>query len=150
MPERRSRRGPAPSAGHRYPRTARVNHVVQQIVAEELGRLGDGDPRLHLVTVTGVTVDPDLRRATVWLSSLSEQAAIALAEERVSLQAAIGRQVRMKRTPLLTFAPDPAVASGARIEDILRSLPEEELRDDAADDDPIRDGGRRDDDNGGS
>jgi ribosome-binding factor A len=120
--------------------------VLQQIVAEELGRLGDGDPRLHLVTVTGVTVDPDLRRATVWLSSLTEQAATALAEERVSLQAAIGRQVRMKRTPLLTFAPDPAVASGARIEDILRSLPEEELRDV----DPMRDGGPGDDDNGGS
>jgi ribosome-binding factor A len=126
MPERRGRRAGAPSAGQRYPRTARINHVVHEVVADELERLGDGDPRLDLVTVTGVTVDPDLRRATVWLSSLSEQAAAALAEERVSLQAAIGRQVRMKRTPLLTFAPDPAIASGSRIEDILRSLPNDD------------------------
>ncbi len=114
MPDRRGRTG--------YPRTARVNQVLHEVVAEEVERLGDHDPRLHLVTVTGVTCDPDLRHATVWLGSLSEDAAAALAEERVALQAAIGRQVRLKRTPLLTFAADPAVASGSRIEDILRTL----------------------------
>jgi ribosome-binding factor A len=123
VPDHRSRRAGAPSAGPRYPRTARVNRVVQEVIAEELERLGDGDPRLHLVTVTGVTIDPDLRHATVWLGSLTEEVKAALAEGRVSLQAAIGRQVRMKRTPLLTFAPDPAVASGSRIEEILRTLP---------------------------
>jgi ribosome-binding factor A len=114
MPDRRHRAG--------YPRTARVNHVLQEVVADEVERLGDNDPRLDLLTVTGVTVDPDLRHATVWLSSLSDDAAAALAEDRVALQAAIGRQVRIKRTPLLTFAADPAVASGSRIEDILRRL----------------------------
>ncbi len=114
MPDRRGRTG--------YPRTARVNQVLHEVVAEEVERLGDNDPRLNLITVTGVTCDPDLRHATVWLSSLSEDAAAALAEDRVALQAAIGRQVRLKRTPLLTFAADPAVASGSRIEDILRTL----------------------------
>jgi ribosome-binding factor A len=114
MTERRNRPG--------YPRTARVNQVLREVVAEEVERLGDHDPRLNLVTVTGVTVDPDLRHATVWLSSLSDDAATALAGDRVALQAAIGRQVRLKRTPLLTFAADPAVASGSKIEDILRRL----------------------------
>lgn len=114
MPDRRNRPG--------YPRTARVNQVLREVVAEEVERLGDRDPRLELVTVTGVTCDPDLRHATVWLSSLSETAAAALAEDRVALQAAIGRQVRLKRTPQLTFAADPAVASGSRVEDILRTL----------------------------
>ena len=117
-PDRRNRPG--------YPRTARVNQVLHEVVAEEVERLGDGDPRLHLVTVTGVTCDPDLRHATVWLSSLSDAAKAALGEDRVRLQAAIGRQVRMKRTPLLTFAPDPAVAQGTRVEDILQSLPTRE------------------------
>ena len=62
----------------------------------------------------------------MWLSSLSDAAKAALGEDRVRLQAAIGRQVRMKRTPLLTFAPDPAVAQGTRVEDILQSLPTRE------------------------
>ncbi len=126
MADRRGRRWGSPGGGTRYPRTARVNHLLQMVVAEELARLGDGDPRLALVTVTAVEVDPDLRHATVWLSSLTDDAQVALGEDRVRLQAAIGRQVRMKRTPLLSFSADPGVAAGARIEDILQALPRRE------------------------
>ena len=42
-----------------------------------------------------------------------------MSEHRVRLQAAIGRQVRLKRTPQLSFLSDPAVTSGQRVEDIL-------------------------------
>ena len=73
-------------------------------------------------TVTGVTVDPDLRHARVWFSSLSPEATVALGEHRVRLQAAVGRQARLKRTPELEFRADPAVATGDRVEDILRGL----------------------------
>jgi len=114
--DRRGRRWGSPSGGPRFPRTLRVNHLLQEVVAEEIERLGDDD----------------LRHATVWLSSLSEEASEALGEDRVRLQAAIGRQVRMKRTPQLTFAADPGVAQGARVEDILQSLPR---RDDGSEDD---------------
>ena len=41
----------------RYPRTARVNELVREVVAEELERIDD--ERLELVTVTGVDVEPD-------------------------------------------------------------------------------------------
>jgi ribosome-binding factor A len=116
------RRGARRAPARRFPRTARVGEVLREVVADELGRLADGDDRLRLVTVTGVDVDPDLRHATVWLSSLSEDGQTALAEDRIRLQAAIGRQVRLKHTPQLAFRPDPAVASGQRIEDILRDL----------------------------
>ncbi len=114
---RRETRGPAA-----YPRTARVNEVLREVVAEELERRADSDDRLRLLTVTSVSVTPDLSRATVYLSSLPEPAVEALAELRVELQRAIGRQVRMKRTPLLEFEPDPAVAHGLRVEEILRNL----------------------------
>jgi ribosome-binding factor A len=92
------------------------------VVADEIARLADNDERLKLVTITGVDVDPDLRHATVWLSSLSDTGKEALAEDRVRLQAAIARQVRLKHTPQLAFKADPAVARGQRIEDILRDL----------------------------
>ena len=106
----------------RYPRTARVNELVREVVAEELERIDD--ERLELVTVTGVDVEPDLRRAVVWFTSLTESVDEVLAEHRVRLQAAIGRQVRMKRTPELTFRHDPAISTGRRVEDILRQLQE--------------------------
>jgi len=105
-----------------YPRTARVNQVLREVVAEALERLSDIDDRLRLITVTSVDTTPDLSRATVYLSSLSDDAAEALADQRVSLQRQIGRQVRLKRTPLLEFTADPAVAHGFQVEQILRRL----------------------------
>jgi ribosome-binding factor A len=116
------RRGGRRTPVSRFPRTARVGEVLREVVADELERLADIDDRLRLVTVTGVDVDADLRHATVWLSSLSPDGETALGEDRVRLQAAIGRQVRLKHTPQLTFKADPAVASGQRIEEILRGL----------------------------
>jgi ribosome-binding factor A len=116
------RRGARRAPASRFPRTARVGEVLREVVADELERLADGDDRLRLVTVTAVDVDPDLRHATVWLSSLSDEGRAALTEDRVRLQAAIGRQVRLKHTPQLAFKADPAVATGQRIEEILRDL----------------------------
>ncbi|MGH9149516.1 MAG: ribosome-binding factor A [Acidimicrobiales bacterium] len=110
-----------------YPRTARVDRVVQEIVAEALETLGDDDDgRLRLVTVTGVSTDPDLRHATVWFSAPGEGAAEALEAQRVRLQAEIGRQTRLKRTPLLSFVPDPAVIKGWEVEGIIHELHERE------------------------
>jgi ribosome-binding factor A len=108
--------------GRRYPRMARVNELVREVVADELEVLLDDDPRVALLTVTHVEVTPDLRAATVMLSSLPEGAEEALAEHRGRLQAAIARQARLKRTPQLSFRADPAVARGQQIEDALRRL----------------------------
>ncbi|MDP8992181.1 MAG: 30S ribosome-binding factor RbfA, partial [Actinomycetota bacterium] len=82
---------------------------------------GDDD-RLGLLTVTHVEVEADLRRATVLLSSLDEDAEAALQEHRPRLQAALGRQLRLRRTPQLSFGADPAVESGRQVEEILRGL----------------------------
>ncbi len=119
MARRQGNRGAAP-----YPRSLRVNQVLRQVVAEELERLADADERLRLVTVTSVDTAPDLRHATVFLSSLSEDAAAALDERRVQVQRAVGRQVQMKRTPQLVFAQDPAVVAGDRVEAVLRRIRE--------------------------
>jgi ribosome-binding factor A len=107
---------------HPYPRAARVNEVLRQILADELERMEDIDERLGMLTITAVECDPDLRHATVLLSSLRQEEAVALAAARVRLQSAISHQVRLKRTPQLRFAADPAVASGQRIEEIIRHL----------------------------
>jgi ribosome-binding factor A len=115
------RRGGMPTT-RRYPRAARINEVLRQVLAEEIERLVDHDERLNLLTVTAVETDPDYRTAKVLFSSLGEEAAEALADARVRLQATVARQVRLKWTPLLSFAADPAIAGAQRVEDILRSL----------------------------
>jgi ribosome-binding factor A len=105
-----------------YPRMARVNEVLREVLAEEIELVAGTDSRLELVTVTAVNCDPDLRHATVLLASLPDPARAALGEARTRLQAAVAHQVRLKRTPLLTFEADPAVAHGERVEEILRSI----------------------------
>lgn len=116
------RRGRSTTGSRGYPRAARVNEVLRQVLAEELERIEDIDERLGMLTITAVHCDPDLRHATVLLSSLGDTEAEALAAVRVRLQAAISHEVRLKRTPQLSFAADPAVASGQRIEEILSRI----------------------------
>jgi ribosome-binding factor A len=129
---RREKRAPVP-----YPRTARVNEVLREVVADTIERMADTDDRLRLVTVTAVDVTPDLSRATVYLSSMAEPAGEALHAERVHLQREVARQVRLKRTPQLVFAPDPSVTHGRRVEEILRQLHAQraDLHEDSAPDD---------------
>ena len=107
---------------HHYPRMARVNEVLREVLADEVELVAAADPRLELLTVTGVACEADLRHATVLFASLSEAASEGLEQARPRLQAAIARQVRMRRTPQLTFEADPAIAYGERVEEILRSL----------------------------
>jgi ribosome-binding factor A len=118
----RSDGGRGRGSSHRYPRTARINALLAEVLADSLERLVDDDERLGLLTVTGVRTDADLRHATVFFSSLTPEVAAVLGEHRLTLQAAIGRGVRMKRTPLLQFLPDPAIAAGARVEELLRRI----------------------------
>ena len=109
----------------RYPRTARLNELLREIVAEELERIGD--ERLELVAVTVVVVDAGLRSAVVYFDTLAgadadAEVLAAFGEHRKRLQAAIGRQARMKHTPELSFRPDDVERGAERIEGVLRSL----------------------------
>ncbi len=106
-----------------FPRAARVNESLREVLADALERLTDKDERLGLLTITAVECDPDLRHARVLFSSLDDEMLTFLGEARARLQSAISQQVRLKRTPQLRFESDPAVAAGNRIEDILRHLP---------------------------
>lgn len=124
------RRGRAarPPTNRHYPRTARLNTLLQQIVADHLERVDDD--RLGFLTVTGVEVDSDLNRAEVFISALGvepdpDQDAEyleALGEYRKPIQAEIAAQARLRKTPEVVFAFDPGVRAGARIEEILSGL----------------------------
>ena len=118
-----------PHPSRRYPRTARVNEVVLETLADEVERLSD--PRLGFVTLTGVKVSPDLRHATVYYSVLGpdeqhDETRSALQRARRHLRAVLGREVRLKYLPDLVFREDPAIAQGQRVEEIIRGLHEGE------------------------
>ena len=118
-------------------RMRRVNEAVRAVVAEAVGTLKD--PRIGLVTITGVDVTPDLREATVYVSVLgnARKRAATLAGLQSAhgvLQARIGKELDLRRTPQLTFAYDQtverAVTMTKLIDDLAAELPEDEHDDD--------------------
>ncbi len=115
-------RRPAAPSHHRYPREARLSTSLREVIAEELTRIDDD--RLSLVTVTAIDVDPEMNRAIVHYDSLMGQDGdadilAAFGDHRVRLQGAVGKQIRSKKTPILSFKPDAAIRAAERIEQIL-------------------------------
>ena len=103
----------------------RVNESVRQVLADALPDLKD--PRIGLVTVTGVDTAPDLRQATVYVSVLGSprkrRATLAgLTAAHGLLQGRLARELRMKRTPQLTFEYDPSVERGVRMTQLIDEL----------------------------
>jgi len=107
-------------------RARKVESQIREIVGEEVATLSD--PRIQgLITVTDVRVSPDLANATVFYSVLEGESAQEEAQEGLQsaagrIQAAVGAQTRLKRTPRLRFEPDPVVQQATRIESALREV----------------------------
>ncbi len=106
-----------------YPRTARLNELLREIIAAEIDRIDDD--RLGWVSISGVDVDNELSKARVYLSSLDDDLTDtldALNDNRGRMKRAIGDQATIRRVPELEFVSDPAVRSGGRVEEILGEL----------------------------
>jgi phosphoesterase RecJ-like protein len=113
-------------------RMRRVNEAVRSVVADGVRVLKD--PRIGLVTVTGVQVTSDLQEATVFVSVLGNAKARratldGLTSARGVLQARINQELTLRRTPTLAFTYDDAVERGVRmtklIDELAADLPEE-------------------------
>jgi ribosome-binding factor A len=103
----------------------RVNESVRQVLSEAIGQLKD--PRIGFVTITGVETSTDLRHARVYLSVLGAerkraQTLAGLQAARSLLQAQLGRELRLKRTPQLAFEYDPSVERGVRMTKLIDEL----------------------------
>ena len=113
-----------PSKRH-FPRTARLNALLHEIVADYFERVDDDE--LGFLTITAVEVDSDLNVAQIFVSVLGdepspegdEQLLDALGAHRRAVQREFARQAQLRKTPEAVFAFDPGVRAGARIEQLL-------------------------------
>jgi ribosome-binding factor A len=101
----------------------RVNETIREVLGDAI-TADLKDPRIGFVTVTGVDTSPDLRSARVYVSVLGdeEQRERSLSGLRSShgvLQRKIATEMRLKRTPTLTFEYDDSVERGDRISRLL-------------------------------
>lgn len=104
-------------------RMKRVNEVMREVIGGAITTELQ-DPRIGFVTVTSVDTTSDLRSARVYVSVLGDESArqASLAGLRSShgvLQAAVAREVRLKRTPTLTFHYDDAPERAMRLTRLL-------------------------------
>ena len=103
----------------------RVNEAVRAVLAEAIGELKD--PRIGFITVTGVDTSRDLAQATVYVSVLGSerkraQSLAGLEAAHGVLQRRIADELRLKRTPQLTFQYDPTVEQGVRMSKLIDDL----------------------------
>jgi len=109
-------------------RPARVSERIREELSLLLLRKVN-DPGLAPVTVTEVSVTKDLRIAHVNYSALvapGERAAVAKALRRSSgfLRRELGHLLGLRYAPELQFHYDDSFDRGARIDSILRDIPE--------------------------
>ena len=108
-------------------RSDRVAEAIREEVATFL-RNDAKDPRIsRLVTVTGCEVTRDLRHAKVYVSVMGtdaerKQTFEGLASVATHLRSRVGRALRLRLAPEITFKPDESVAHAARIEDLLAKI----------------------------
>lgn len=105
-------------------RTRRVEEAVREEAADILHRLKD--PRIGFVSVTGVEMSADLRRAKIYVSILGNEderrrTMQVLAGSSGFVRTELGRRVRLFRTPEVIFQLDLSLEQGMRVDEILRS-----------------------------
>lgn len=98
-----------------------------QIVLSELLLREISDPRLKNVTVTEVTLDPELMFATVYVNALGDesreqQVMTGLDRAKGFLRREIGKALRLRNVPELLFRWDVTLERGERMNQLISSL----------------------------
>ena len=111
------------------PRTARVGEQVRNEIAELL-TFGVRDPAIGFVTITRVTVTPDLQQARVYYTTMGDEKARretqrGLERARPMFRRRLGERLRLRRVPELQFFFDESIERQDRVEQILRDLQQE-------------------------
>ncbi|ODP98441.1 MULTISPECIES: 30S ribosome-binding factor RbfA [Salinivibrio] len=110
--------------GKDFSRTDRVAHQLQKEIALILQR-EIKDPRIGMVTVSDVQISRDLAYAKVFVTFLTvdEQAPTeslkALNEASGYIRSLVGKAIRLRVTPELTFVFDESLTEGMRISNLV-------------------------------
>src|SRR2546425_12921626 len=104
----------------------RLRRVADQIQRElsELLRAELKDPRVGMITLTGVEVSPDLAYAKVFFTTLADAESLTTIEAGLGraagfLRAQLGERPRLRGTPGIRFQHDVSVERGVRLSRLI-------------------------------
>ncbi len=104
-------------------RMRRVDEAIREVIGEAVAA-DLKDPRVGFVTVTDVRTSADLRQARVYVSVLGDQSERqasldGLRSAHGYLQARVSSELRLRRTPELTFTYDDTTDKAMRVGQLL-------------------------------
>ncbi len=107
-------------------RSVRVGELIQQDLSDIILR-GLRDPRVGFVTLMSVDVTTDLRIAKVYFTVMGEDADIEQTQKGLEsasayLRRELGKRLKLRHVPELTFIFDKSVAYGNHIEKIIQQI----------------------------
>ncbi|MEZ5340627.1 MAG: 30S ribosome-binding factor RbfA [Acidimicrobiales bacterium] len=137
MAKKSQGRRPRQTTNRHYPRTARINALLQEIIGDYFERVDED--AIGFMTITGVDVDADLNICEVFISTFADESEdeatlSALAEHRKPVQSAIAKQAKLRKTPTVQFTFDPGVRAGIRIDEVLSTIDFSQSVDEVSDD----------------
>ena len=110
-------------------RSEKVADLIQKEISHMLVR-SIKDPRIGFVTITRVIVSDDCRLAKVYFSvagSLAERESSVkgLDSAKGYVRRELGRRIRLRYTPEITFQFDPSVEYAIHMEELIQSIHQE-------------------------
>jgi ribosome-binding factor A len=114
-----------------YPRSSRIGKKIQRGVSEYL-QSGLRDPRIRMVTITGVTMSPDLSVAKVYYSvngGLRERndARAGFRSAAGYIKRSLAAALKMKYMPDLRFTYDGSLDYGTMMDRLLEEIKTENV-----------------------
>ena len=108
-------------------RSERTSKLIQQKISQVLERQVN-DPRLsNLISVTGVSVSPDLKYAKIFVSTLGDESVkrdmlAGLNNASGFLRKELASHIKMRCIPQLSFHYDDSIERGTRLLELIAQV----------------------------
>ena len=109
-----------------YKRAERVSDQIKREVSEIIQRQVK-DPLIGFITITDAEATDDLKSAKIFYSVLGDEKSkkdtkLALERAKDFIQQELGKRIRIRHLPLITFKYDKSIEYGARIEELIKEI----------------------------
>ena len=120
-----------------YKRAERVSDQIKREVSQII-QCQVKDPHIGFITITDVEMTDDLRVAKIFYSVLGNEqnkkdTRLALQRAKNFIQMEIGKRVKIKHTPIVSFRYDKSIEYGAHIEELIKKIHQQDERETQAD-----------------
>lgn len=107
-------------------RQLKVAELIKHTIASAIvhGEVNSKIISSHFITITKVKISPDLKNATIYLSSLQTESInellIEMNNHAPKFRFLIGKTIQLKSVPFITFRYDDTLEHVSKIEDLLK------------------------------